>query len=103
MRKSGAKDTAATGGISAGISSENSRKRRKTRIVPRQGESIPVSILKYKYNPGLNKEWHLAHPMPVRPTMEQRIKWHMEHVNHCDCRPIPEKLAEEMKKRGMTS
>jgi hypothetical protein len=51
----------------------------------------------------LNKEWHLDNPMPVRPTMEQRIKWHVEHVKHCECRPIPAKLAEEMKKRGMTA
>lgn len=49
----------------------------------------------------LNKEWHLAHPMPKNPTFEQRVKWHLEHQKHCGCRKISGKLAEEMKKRGI--
>lgn len=49
----------------------------------------------------LNKEWHLKHPMPKNPTIEQRIKWHLEHQKHCSCRKIKGKLAEEMKKRGI--
>ncbi|OGL34980.1 hypothetical protein A3F65_02220 [Candidatus Saccharibacteria bacterium RIFCSPHIGHO2_12_FULL_47_16b] len=34
----------------------------------------------------LNKEWHLSHRMPKNPTPQQRIKWHREHLMHCDCR-----------------
>lgn len=49
----------------------------------------------------LNKAWHLAHPMPKNPTIEQRIEWHLEHLRHCACRPIPEKLKAEMIKRGI--
>jgi hypothetical protein len=49
----------------------------------------------------MNKEWHLKHTMPKNPTMEKRIKWHLEHEKNCSCRPIPEKLREEMKKRGI--
>ncbi len=49
----------------------------------------------------LNKEWHLAHPMPKNPTLGQRIKWHLEHHQHCQCRDIPPKLLLEMKKRGI--
>jgi hypothetical protein len=49
----------------------------------------------------LNKEWHLKHPMPKNPTFEQRVKWHLAHQRHCSCRPIAEKLAEEMKKKGI--
>jgi len=49
----------------------------------------------------LNKEWHLAHPMPKNPSFEQRVKWHLEHQKHCGCRKISGKLAEEMKKRGI--
>jgi NAD(P)-dependent dehydrogenase (short-subunit alcohol dehydrogenase family) len=33
-------------------------------------------------------------------SIEQRIKWHLEHLKHCDCRTdLPAKLKEEMKKR----
>jgi len=49
----------------------------------------------------LNKEWHLAHPMPKNPSFEQRVKWHLEHQKHCGCRKITGKLAEEMRKRGI--
>jgi len=49
----------------------------------------------------MNKEWHLKNTMPKNPTIEQRIKWHLEHQKKCSCRPIPEKLAEEIKKRGI--
>jgi hypothetical protein len=47
----------------------------------------------------LNKEWHLAHPMPEKPTTEQRLAWHIEHARQCGCRDIPEKLKAEIKKR----
>lgn len=46
----------------------------------------------------LNKEWHLANPMPKNPTLRQRIEWHLEHAENCRCRKIPEKLKEQVKK-----
>ena len=50
----------------------------------------------------LNKEWHLANKMPKSATVEQRITWHIEHLKNCQCRTdVPEKLQEEMKKRGV--
>lgn len=36
-----------------------------------------------KISSKINKEWHLAHPMPKNPTQEQRLKWHLEHSKHC--------------------
>lgn len=47
----------------------------------------------------LNAKWHLAHPMPKNPTLEERISWYIEHVKNCRCRPIPPKLLEEIEKR----
>lgn len=35
--------------------------------------------------------------MPGAPTPEQRIEWHLEHKKHCECGPVPEKLAKEIK------
>lgn len=49
----------------------------------------------------INKEWHLANRMPKNPTLDQRIQWHIEHAKHCKCRPIDEKILEEIKKRGI--
>jgi hypothetical protein len=40
----------------------------------------------------LNKSWHLKNKMPENPTLEQRIKWHIQHAKHCSCRPMPDKL-----------
>jgi hypothetical protein len=48
-----------------------------------------------------NKEWHLAHRMPQRATLEERIAWHLEHNKNCGCREIPVKMKQEMKKRGI--
>ena len=47
----------------------------------------------------LNKEWHLAHRMPKNATIDERIAWHLEHSKNCDCRPIPDKIKAEIKKR----
>jgi len=49
----------------------------------------------------LNKEWHLAHPMPKNPNLEQRLEWHIQHARHCRCREIPAKLRAEMKRRNI--
>jgi hypothetical protein len=50
----------------------------------------------------MDAAWHEAHPMPRRPTLDQRIAWHLAHAVACGCRPIPDKLADEMKARGIT-
>lgn len=48
---------------------------------------------------GLNAEWHRQHKMPKNPTVQQRIDWHLAHLENCGCRPgLPEKLKEQMKK-----
>jgi hypothetical protein len=47
----------------------------------------------------INKEWHLKHPMPKNPSLDQRIAWHIAHQKNCQCRKITGKLKEEMLKR----
>ncbi|HLP86775.1 MAG TPA: hypothetical protein VK153_02770 [Candidatus Paceibacterota bacterium] len=34
----------------------------------------------------INKAWHMKNKMPMPTTLEQRVKWHMEHLKHCSCR-----------------
>ena len=46
--------------------------------------------------PKLNREWHLANPMPKNPTREQRYTWHLEHEQACACREISDKLRQEI-------
>lgn len=48
-----------------------------------------------------NKYWQLQHPMQVNPTIEQKVEWHLAHQKNCSCRPIPAKLAAEMKEKGI--
>jgi len=45
----------------------------------------------------LNAAWHGSHPMGPRPSLEQRMIWHLEHQRHCGCRPIPTKLLNEIR------
>ena len=47
----------------------------------------------------INVEWHSKHKMPKNPTLDQRVKWHIEHAKHCSCRPLEGKILEEIKKR----
>lgn len=47
----------------------------------------------------INAEWHLANKMPKNPTLDQRIEWHMKHVENCQCRKPEGKILEEIKKR----
>ncbi|MDF2454296.1 MAG: hypothetical protein K0R51_289 [Cytophagaceae bacterium] len=49
----------------------------------------------------INRAWHEKHRMPKNANFEQRVKWHMEHRKHCQCRPIPAKLLEEMNAKGI--
>jgi predicted DNA-binding protein (MmcQ/YjbR family) len=48
----------------------------------------------------LNEAWHRKHPMPRNPSLAQRLAWHREHADRCGCRPIPAKLAAQMKAAG---
>jgi dihydrofolate reductase len=41
----------------------------------------------------MNAEWHRQNKMPARATEQQRLEWHLEHQQHCQCRPIPKGLA----------
>jgi hypothetical protein len=49
----------------------------------------------------INAEWHEKNIMPKNATFEQRVKWHLEHQKNCSCRPIPEKLLQQMKEKGV--
>lgn len=39
--------------------------------------------------------------MPRNPTLEQRLEWHAGHAANCGCREMPDKLREELERRGL--
>ncbi|MFA5052953.1 MAG: hypothetical protein WC565_02770 [Parcubacteria group bacterium] len=49
----------------------------------------------------LNAKWHLTHKMPKNPTLDEKVKWHIEHAKNCKCRPLGGKISEEIKKKGI--
>jgi hypothetical protein len=49
----------------------------------------------------MNKPWHELNKMPPNATLEQRVRWHLEHAKQCGCRPVPPSVVEEMRKRGI--
>jgi hypothetical protein len=46
-----------------------------------------------------NAEWHRKHRMPPRPTLDQRVKWHIEHARQCPCPPADDDIREELTQR----
>ena len=51
--------------------------------------------------PPFNREWHSTHPLPMHPSIEQRLLWHLEHARYCGCHEIPRTVREEMVRRGI--
>jgi hypothetical protein len=49
----------------------------------------------------VNAAWHKANQMPPKATLDQRIKWRLEHNKACACREIPPRLQAEITKRGL--
>ena len=49
----------------------------------------------------LNATWHEKYPMPAKPTVDQRVRWHVAHARACACRAIPASVVTELKRRGV--
>ncbi len=47
-----------------------------------------------------NAWWHAAHRMPANASLNERVKWHVDHAAHCACRPMPTMVVAELKRRG---
>ena len=46
----------------------------------------------------ISAEWHKANKMPKKPSTEERLRWHTEHMANCACRTPSPKLMQEIKK-----
>jgi hypothetical protein len=47
----------------------------------------------------INAAWHEKHVMPKKASAEQRLAWHVEHQEHCGCRPMPASLQTRLAQR----
>lgn len=61
---------------------------KRSEFLAKKTQSVPV----------LNRERHQSNKMPLKATMDQKIKWHIDHVAHCKCRPMPIKLRQRYKR-----
>lgn len=52
-----------------------------------------------EYDRSPNAEWHAKHRLPLHPTLEQRMKWHIEHARRCPCSSHDEDILPELRKR----
>lgn len=59
------------------------------------------TFMKKLINIKINKEWHLKNKMPKNAKFDERVKWHLDHQKNCNCRPIPEKLLNEIKNKNI--
>jgi hypothetical protein len=51
----------------------------------------------------INAEWHSKNKLPENPSLDQRVKWHLEHARHCSCHLTDIGILEELKKRFMNT
>ena len=51
----------------------------------------------------INAEWHSKNKLPENPTLDQSVKWHIEHARHCACRSLDGEILEALKKRYMNT
>ncbi|HZD60369.1 MAG TPA: hypothetical protein VE439_07950 [Anaerolineae bacterium] len=60
-------------------------------------------ILQVEFASSQNAEWHLKNTMPKNPTLDQRVRWHIEHARNCPCPSLDGEILEELKKRYMNT
>jgi hypothetical protein len=37
----------------------------------------------------MNTDWHEEHPLGSNASMDERVRWHLQHQAKCGCRPVP--------------
>ncbi len=47
----------------------------------------------------INTAWHEENKIQRNTSIDDRIKWHVEHQIYCKCRPIPQRIKEIIKIR----
>jgi hypothetical protein len=50
-----------------------------------------------------NDEWHSKNKISENPTIDQRVRWHIEHARHCPCHYVDDEILEEVKNRYLNT
>ena len=48
-----------------------------------------------------NRQWHERHRLGSGASLDDRVRWHLEHAEVCGCRPIPARARKEIERRGI--
>ena len=51
----------------------------------------------------LNRQWHEAHVLGQRASLDERVEWHLEDARESGCRPIPARVREQVERRSGSS
>jgi hypothetical protein len=49
----------------------------------------------------INATWHKNHPMPPRPTAQQRLRWNLAHAKACGCRKLTASRLRDLRRRAL--
>lgn len=47
----------------------------------------------------MNHPWHAQNPLRLGASLDARVEWHERHAVACGCRPIPQHVLEEIRRR----
>ncbi len=50
-----------------------------------------------------NDEWHSKNKISENPTIDQRVRWHIEHARHCPCQIVDDEILQEVENRYMNT
>lgn len=51
----------------------------------------------------INKDWHQAHVLGQHASLDDRVTWHTQHVQVCNCHDMPESIKKEIARRATDS
>jgi hypothetical protein len=66
-------------------------------MIKNQEENIEDEKLHLSNSP--NTAWHLKHKLSNTPSLDERIKWHIEHARRCPCSIHDEDILNELYRR----
>jgi hypothetical protein len=48
----------------------------------------------------MNTDWHSEHVLGAKASMEERVRWHLQHTAKCACRPIPKDVQDAIDRKA---
>ena len=51
----------------------------------------------------MNTDWHDEHVLGSKASLDERVRWHLQHAQKCACRPIPSDVQAAIDKHAKQS